>query len=410
MALTISELPGEADRPPRLRRVPPAARNAGEELCALAERLGLDLLPHQRLLLTEGSGAGVDGHWSSFINVVIAPRQVGKSAVLLLRVLGGLFIFGERQVLVSAHEARTTAELFRRLRTLINDNPWLGPRIAKMSSSHGNEAVELDNGARVQFTARSTSSGRGFSADLIVIDECHVLDGEAIGALLPTAAARGNAQIWACASAGTETSYVLAAWRDRALSGDDPGIALWEWSAGEGDRYGDPSVWWACNPGVPGLISLDYVRREHEALPADVFARERLAVSRWPLDERDRWGVISRAEWEACVSSADERVPPVSLGVGVDPVTRRAAAVVGAWTAADGLVHLGVADHRVGEPVGWVAPRLVQLAASYTAGAVAFDDRAAGPLGLSDMIGDAVAVCPKPAELAQACVARRRGR
>jgi phage terminase large subunit-like protein len=311
-------LAGGADRhcPPRLHRVPASSRNAGEQLRALAERLGLRLLPHQRLLLAEGSGADDAGRWASFINVIIAPRQVGKSETLLVRVMGGLFIFGERTILVSAHEARTTALLFRRLQGLIDANPWLGPRIAKRTQSHGNEAVELDNGARVQFTARSTSSGRGFSADLLILDEAHVLDGDTAGAILPTASASPNPQVWACASAGTVTAYVLAGWRDRALSGDDPAIALWEWSADEDARQDDPATWLACNPGVPGLISLEYVRREWEALPPEVFARERLAVSRWPSDDDGQWqGGISEDAWAACYA------PGASLG---DPPLRDA--------------------------------------------------------------------------------------
>jgi hypothetical protein len=309
-------LAGGADRdcPPRLRRVPDASRNAGEELCALAQRLGLTLLPHQRMLLTEGSGTGDAGKWASFINVIIAPRQVGKSETLLVRVLGGLFIFGERTILVSAHEARTTALLFRRLQGLIDANPWLGPRIAKRTQSHGNEAVELDNGARVQFTARSTSSGRGFSSDLLIMDEAHVVDGEALGALLPTASASPNPQVWVCASGGTPTSYVLAEWREKALSGEDPGIALWEWSAAEDAPQDDPVTWLACNPGVPGLISLDYVRREHEALPGDVFARERLALGRWPSDDAGLWqGGITEDAWAACYAEGASLGDPPAL-------------------------------------------------------------------------------------------------
>ncbi len=135
----------------------------------------------------------------------------------------------------------------------------------------------------------------------------------------------------------------------------------------------------------------------------EAFEKERLGVSRWPADDSDRWAVIGKAKWEGCYRPGVERVPPLGLGVDASP-DGRSAAIVAAWSAPDDArVQLVVVEHRIGEGIGWVAPRLWQLCSTFEVAAVAWDHGgpvSAVPLAVPDEV---VEVNPNVRELAQAC-------
>jgi hypothetical protein len=101
-----------------------------------------------------------------------AERQ---GRILEARELAGLFLFGEQLILHSAHEFKTAQEAFRRVLGLIQNTPDLDKLVSRVRTSHGEEGVELRNGARLRFVARSTGSGRGFSGDVVILDEAYNL-------------------------------------------------------------------------------------------------------------------------------------------------------------------------------------------------------------------------------------------
>jgi len=229
--LTISpsvELLG-AQRP-RVSSHPPSVSSAGVEAAELAASAGLVLDDWQRHVLDVALGERADGKWSAFEVGLIVGRQNGKGAILEARELAGLFLFGEQLILHSAHEFKTAAEAFRRVLALIRNTPELEKRVRQVRTSHGDEGIELRSGARLRFVARSTGSGRGFSGDVVILDEAYNLPSQAMGALLPTMSARPNPQMWYTSSAGTEDSEVLARLKERGAKGSSR-LAYFEWSA-----------------------------------------------------------------------------------------------------------------------------------------------------------------------------------
>lgn len=70
----------------------------------LAQAIGWGLFPWQEEILTKSAATRPGGRWSTFENVVIAPRQQGKSFVVVPRALAGCLLYGERLVVYSAHE------------------------------------------------------------------------------------------------------------------------------------------------------------------------------------------------------------------------------------------------------------------------------------------------------------------
>jgi len=260
----------------------------------------LVLDPWQQFVLEQSLGEQTDGRWAAFEIGVIVSRQNGKGAILEARELAGLFLFNERLILHSAHEFKTAAEAFLRIRRLVEDNPDFEREVARVRTAAGAEAIELKSGQRLRFVARSNGSGRGFTGDLVILDEAYNLGDEAMAALLPTLSARPNPQVWYTSTAGQETSVQLGRVRERGLAGNDPSLAFFEWSVDE-TRYSaaDPVCWAQANPGLGVRISREYVELEQAALTVDAFARERLSVGDYPVDG-GAWETISAGAWAAC--------------------------------------------------------------------------------------------------------------
>ena len=276
----------------------------------------------------------------------------------MARELAGLFLLGENLIVHSAHEFKTCREHFRRIKSFIRNSPKLNRRVATIGESHGEERIELHNGARLQFLARSKSSGRGFTADCIVYDEAQILGDEAIDAMLPSLSTRPNAQVWYAGTAGTDLSTQLARVRSRALAGDDPSLAYLEWSVDEDDYDpADRDEWAKANPGMGIRISADYIEKERAAMSADGFARERLGVGQWPADESHR--VIPLERWLECADRRSARPDnPVVFAVDANP-ERTSASVAVAGRRPDGMLVVEVADQRAG--LEWVAGRCEEL-------------------------------------------------
>ena len=301
---------------------------------------------------------GDDGRWSAFECGLVVPRQNGKGAILEAIELAGLFLFDEQLILHSAHEFKTAQEAFRRVLSLVENTDHLRKRVARVRTSHGEEGIELTTGARLRFVARSTASGRGFSAQRVVLDEAMQLGTETMGALLPTLAAQDNPQVVYAASAPLSTSVQLHAVRNRALAGGDDSLAYLEWSVADDADLDDPAQWAVANPSLGIRIGADYVERERAALPDEIFRRERLGIPDAPVvvtDER----IVEPDVWAALKEERSRVDGRMTFAVDITP-DRRMAAIAVAGHRDDGFVHVEVVDHRPG--TSWVGDRLVELA------------------------------------------------
>lgn len=364
------------DQRPRLWSVPSGAVSSeGQRAVDLAAEAGLELDDWQQFVLRESlnrTEEWPEGRWSAFEVGLIVGRQNGKGTILEARELAGLFLLGERLILHSAHEFKTAAEAFRRIESLISGNRSFRREVSRIRTQTGAEAIELRNGARLRFVARSSGSGRGFSGDLVILDEAQKLDDKAMAALLPTLSARPDPQLWYTASAGDLQSIQLGRIRDRGLTGNDPSLAFFEWSAEHADDPADPVTWARANPGLGIRIDQDYIARERAALSSEAFERERLSIGQYPSD-RDGWLVISEADWISLADPQSQPEDPVAFAIAVDGSAMRKGAIAAAGMRADGLLHCELADYRPG--TSWIVPRLAEMWRNH-AGAVVIVDAA----------------------------------
>lgn len=382
MSSTISPPPVlRGEQEPRVRSVPAAVSSAGPEAVELAARAGLDLYPWQASVLADLLAERADGTWACFEAGLLVSRQNGKGAVLEARVLAGLYLLGERLIVWTAHEMKTAKEAYLRVKGLIEATPALlarvkrrGSRIVGFRQSNEDTSIELESGSRLRFMARNKSAGRGFTGDVVILDEAQELPLVAIDAVMPTMLAKtltGNPQvIYAGTVPGPRND--AAHWtsiRDRGRAGGDPRLGWLEFTprppAGaeavsvEDFDLDDLRVWLEGNPSAGYRISLEGIEDMRRTMSEEGFAREVCSI--WPDSQVGSWKLIPEAAWSAATVPVGPSwmADPVTLAVEVTP-DRAWASIAAAGAHPDGRVAVEVVEHRAG--TDWVVPRLVELA------------------------------------------------
>jgi hypothetical protein len=223
---------------PRYQLVPRRVKSLGPDAIAFAERAGIPLDEHQRLILDGMMGVNTKGGWASAENCVIEPRQNGKSSCLVVRALFGLFELGEKHILFSGHMWSGTHELFLAADDVVKSNPELAERCKVRYNASDLGFTLTASGARLRFVTRSRQASRGTAGDCLLFDEAGWLSQATHNALVPTLAAKSSAkkvQVFYAGSSVDQTRHpdgaVLAAVRRRGTKGDDERLCFFEWSA-----------------------------------------------------------------------------------------------------------------------------------------------------------------------------------
>lgn len=390
---------------PRVQHVPECVTNGADEVIELAERAGLILDPWQRHVLIGGMGevplidhAGIivpgEWRWAAQSVCVLVSRQNGKGAVLEARELAGLLLLEEETIVHSAHEQSTSSEHMRRLVQLINGMPEYRHRVKKIVEGKGREAIEMKNGQRILFKTRTAGGGRGFTGDLVVIDEAYDFPAAAAAALVPTMSARPNVQIWYASSAVDQEKNPdgeeLARQRELGMK-KTPGMAFFDWSC-EGDDpskvaaevMDDPFAWAQANPAMGRRITEGWIRGERDRLlGAREFAVERLGIGDWPSLDEDAARVIPRNLWESLREHDQDQRIQTNLTFSLDVNPDRTHGSIGvAGMRSDSLWQFAVADHRPG--TNWMVETIEALVQGRSATPIVILSR--GPA--SNMIDD----------------------
>lgn len=399
--MTNSQTGGlRGEQQPRISFLPEAPWSLGDDAIDLAAMAGLHLDPWQEIVLRGAMGEREADKWSAFEVGLIVSRQNGKGSILEARELHALYLEPKAKLILhSAHEFKTASEAFLRIKMLVDNTDALRKKVARMRTSHGEEGIELIDGSRLRFVARSTGSGRGFSGDLVILDEAYNLSAAAMAALMPTLSARPNPQLWYTSSAGMPSSDQLRRVRDRGRS-DKPGrLAYFEWSAHEDAALDDRQAWAQANPALGIRISDEFVEVERASLPDEEFSRERLGV--WPDD--GGVAVIDLKKWEACTDPESVAEGQLVIAIDVAP-DRRDGSIAVCGRRADDRLHVKILDFRDASYLDWLIGRVVELDSEHRPAAVLVDP--AGPAGsiIADLEDKGVEVTSVTArELAQAC-------
>lgn len=298
-------------------------------------------------------GERTDGTWAARQVAVSAPRQNGKSEIIVARALAGVLLFEEQTIIVSAHQQDTAREVFSRILDLVEQYPALERRVDSVMRAVNREYVRFNSGQTIRFKARSTGSGRGFSCDCLLLDEAQILGAAAWSAILPTMSARPNPQAWLLGTPPTDNDdgEVFERLRGLGLEGKESRIAYLEWSADPEAPINDPETWASANPAYGTRIDHDAIATELASMGEEQFRMERLGI--WPAVSR-HIPVIKASEWrELQTDGPAANTPPTALGVdmshGMD------ISVAGAWVDGESVhVEEVWAGSNVAAAIQWV--------------------------------------------------------
>lgn len=360
--------------PPLAELVAPAHRTGpefdqtlGPEVADLCEMIGFAPDPEQRMALDLIFALDGAGNSATFEAGVVAPRQNLKTGLFKQSVIGWLFLTKQRLIVWSAHEFSTTREALRDLDQLIGGAPFLSRHVKRVLYANGQESIELVDGRRVIFRARTKTGGRGLTGDKVVLDEAFALTADHMGALLPTMAARPDPQILYGSSAGMAGSEVLRGIRDRGRAGDER-LAYLEWCA---PREGceDPACTHAvgtegcaldrrglleqANPALGRRITMERLRAFRRSMPPGEFAREFLG---W-WDDPTGAELFGPGAWTENQTITNPTTKTSGLGLAV---SYDLAWACFAGAAADGdRVHVRPLHHA--PRTGWVVAKAIEL-------------------------------------------------
>lgn len=334
----------------------------------LCSSYGLVLDDWQEGVLEGSLGERSDGRWAATQVGVAVPRQNGKGALIEARELAGLLLFGEELIIHSAHQVQTALDGFRRIRSYFDNYDDLRKRVRRVRESHTEQGIEFTSGQRLRFMARSKSSGRGFSADCLILDEAQELSDDTWAAMLPTISARANPQIWLLGTppAPGMSGEVFTRVRLAGHEAKERHLAWFEWSCPGDADLDDRDSWAQANPALGNRIDPERIVAERASMDDATFGRERLGM--W--DEASSNRVIDVGSWAACADVMSRPAEQFALAVDVNP-DRSVASVGFAGLRADGGWHVELDEQRNG--VGWLAGWIVDRCARNDIRAVVID-------------------------------------
>jgi phage terminase large subunit-like protein len=284
-------------------------------------------MPWQRFVMEHAHKIKEDQRWNSSEICIVGARQNGKSTLLMVRALAGLFLWNEPLQISSAHRLSTSLELFRQIVKIIETHDELKEQVKVIRWAHGSEEIETKSGNRYLVRA-SNSAARGIARpEVIYMDELSMMkDLDGFASLRYTMMASRNPQVWTFSTAGDQTSVVLNQLRERGMNaavGGTDKITYLEWSAYSEDIH-DENNWIASNPALGWIIHEDNIRAVLND-PPHVVQTE--VLCRW-IHQKD--AVIPAISWEECGDDVDLDIERQTwFGLDLSP-DRKAGALVAA--------------------------------------------------------------------------------
>lgn len=349
---------------PRISVEPARVSTDGEAAALLMETYGVALDPWQRTVVDCWLGRNASGGYTMTSAGLAVPRQNGKNVCLEAREIFGLAVRGEK-ILHTAHQVITAKKSFRRLEAIFTDrrHPELRAIVKNIRYTNGEEAIELDNGGIIEYSARSSQRARGFAAiSLVIYDEAQELTDDQMAAIMATLSASdtGTRQI---IYTGTPPysgirGEAFRRRREACLTDPAPTDAWHEWSvdapAAEVINRDDRALWAACNPALGLRLTEAFTAEESRTLPAGEFARERLGWWAPSLLQKPDLA-IPAALWDACRSSAQKPEGKTAYGVKFSSDGSEVV-LCGAVIPSEGPARISLIERRnTGSGTRWLA-------------------------------------------------------
>lgn len=286
-----------------LRELTPET-SLGFRCVAFAEQvLGIELDEWQRWFLIHALETSPDGTFRFRTLLLLVARQNGKTTVIRVLTLWLLWTGRAKLAVGTAQDLDIARRNWREACAQARTSPDVAAALdGKPRMANGQESLLFTNGAEYIIKATTADAARGIpGVDFLVADELRThRDYEAWGAMSKTAMARPNALIVGMSNAGDDQSVVLNDLREKALTGADETLGLFEYSAEPGCALDDPVAWAQANPSLGhGRLSERAIRSSMLTDPPAVFRTEVLCQRVEQLR-----GAVDKLAWQAGADSA----------------------------------------------------------------------------------------------------------
>jgi hypothetical protein len=360
--------------------------SAGDRAANLGARAGIRPLPWQWIALRKILSRRDDGLFTHPDALLIATRQSGKSEVISLRILFGLFVLDE-QIVYSSQRFITAESIWKRLKAIIERRPSLHARLAKDPTCSSSRAViELKSGARVALGLRSGDLGKGLdSVDLVVFDEAYNLTEVEVSALAGSQLASPNSRTIYTSTPPVQDEHpnchVLAGLR-RLGQARQPDLYFGEWRAPEGLDRGDPETWRFASPSYGVIQKERDVQRLYSKATTPtaqkLFDADYLGRGDYPRDAAEVKPPIPAEVWDGMAVDDDdepELVGPYAVAVDRSP-DRSTWAIAAARRRADGRIHVEI-GYSQSATNGEVVDEIIRVVTEFDPVALVLDQRSA---------------------------------
>lgn len=331
---------------PRLHSPWLNTKTRGGEIAEMAEMIGQPLLPWQRLILDDMCAIDDRGMFIKKSSLFLCARQSGKSHMMRMRMLAGLFIFGEQNILIMSSQRKMAIRSLEIMADIIERNAFMVSQVkgGKIDTAwrrtNGNERIIMESGAQIEVVAANSDSSRGLSADVLWIDELREVNEAAMDASKSTTLTRPNSQRFYTSNAGTAESEVLSHMRERSMANPPKSLGFYEYSAPEHCDIWDRKAWAMANPSLGILISEEAV--EETIATSTIIAARTETLCQWvSTGLTSPW---TPGSWEDIADSELVMAPGMHtmFAFDVDPHTRRSASLVAGSILPDGRIGLAL--------------------------------------------------------------------
>ena len=358
---------------PTFRVCPDYDKTYGDEAFDFGKSFGITLDPWQKLVMNDWLAIDENHKWVCSTCGLSVPRQNGKTALVKVRVMVGMFWLGET-ILFTCHEVRTSRQVFDSLADILNpggEYPDLASQVEYIKRSNGYEEIkvadwidddgEWHKGGKLLFSSRSKGASRGFTADVVVADEAMYMTDEQVAALVPTmaSASGGDMQFIMLGTPPSpgDNGTVFKNTREAAKNGEK-GVCWNEWGA---DEIGDIHDWDRIaryNPSLGIRLMRKAIESELSVMAQDTFARERLGW--WSKRDTSINHAIDSGEWAACKVDNPRKDGLVVYAVKFSPDGSRGA-LAACYKPKDGVPFVYVVESRsMASGMSWFVDNLTQ--------------------------------------------------
>ena len=419
--------------PPK-RELTPDTTDGFAAIAFAEDVLGVRLFPWQKWLLLhaleleeqtpEEIAAGVLPRARFRYCVVEVARQAGKTMLMLVLALWHIYALDSPTVLATAQDLANAEKAWGEAVEWAQGDEELEELIEKVNLGHP-KFMKLVTGCQYRVAAASRKGGRGFSGDLILLDELREHQTwDSWSAVTNTMNARPRAQAWAFSNAGDGLSTVLRYLRAQAHrdlgwpDGDADAVILegldedmqeyldeaeevlgwFEWSADPDAKRTDRNAWAQANPSMNHTDIVENCVTER----AIAAALRTNPPSQFEIEVLCRWvsmndaGPFPEGSWRETLDNdarpADDSARYVCLSMSWN---RGKCYIARAAKDSDGAPVAGIAAERTGSD--WVIPWLIEHRETYNG--IVIQSNGAPETSLIDDINNAVSASGTPANL-----------